>query len=103
MLLSNLSTHTTACNSILDMTIATVQHPAIQGEYYTPASRSATSPKPNIPSDALTANLPAMPLLVQAFVQAAHVPLPSSEKSEKSLKPTLNFLASVFANISTVS
>lgn len=66
--------------------------------FYPVQSRSGTSPLPP-PGNSL--EVPVMPLLVDAFTQGALVD-ESQELDERKRKGQLHFLASVFANITTV-
>ncbi|KAG8854863.1 hypothetical protein FRB96_007263 [Tulasnella sp. 330] len=93
MLLSNLTAHSTPCNTLLSMTISVTEHSSLPGGFYATNSRCATAPTPSIPTGSKTRELPVLPLLVDAFVDAA------TEKSQRKAK--LHFLASIFANSST--
>lgn len=99
MILSNLTAHPAPCNTILDMKIPVVADSSIPGGFYPTNSRCATSPTPPLPAKPATQEVPALPLLLDAFVQGASEDPDASTKR----KAPLHFLASVFANLSTVS
>ncbi|KAG9018276.1 Meiotic recombination protein dmc1 [Tulasnella sp. 427] len=91
MILSNLTAHVAPCNSIIDMKIPVIVDSSIHGGFYPTSSRCATSPTPTLPQNQTSKQVAALPLLLDAFVQAA------SEDSKRKAK--LHFLASVFANL----
>ncbi|KAF8836959.1 DUF383-domain-containing protein [Paxillus ammoniavirescens] len=102
MLLSNLTSSSSPCAALLNLEIPII--PVISDtspvSYYPTQSRSGTCsapvPYPSIePQEVL-----ALPLLLEAFVQAASVDS-SGDKSRRLRKGDLHFLSSVFANIST--
>lgn len=95
MLLSNLTAHSKPCNTLISMAISVTEHPSLPGGFYARDSRCATAPPPSIPTGSKSRDIPALPLLLDAFVDAA------AETSQRKAK--LNFLASVLANSSTVS
>lgn len=95
MLLSNITANPAACSVILDLKIPVAPNLSMPGDFYPVNARSATAVAPNIPADAPSLELPALALLLDAFVQGA------STTTER--KAPLHFLASVFANITTVS
>ncbi|QRV74194.1 FAM203 family protein [Ceratobasidium sp. AG-Ba] len=90
MTLSNITVNPTAIQTILSLKIR------LEGDHPI-ASRSATAPGP--PSDpmAIAREEDAIPLLVDAFIDAASVP--GEGKGQKKRKGDLHFLASVFANV----
>ena len=94
MLLSNLTAHDSVCARILDMHVAVVPDAALSGGYYPAHSRAATSPPPPPPcAQGDTVDVPALPLLVDAFAASG---------SGSARRGQLHFLASVFANLSAV-
>ncbi|KAG8954878.1 hypothetical protein FRC04_010361 [Tulasnella sp. 424] len=97
MILSNLTAHPAPCSTILDMKIAVIADSSIPGGFYPTNSRCATSPTPPLPPQTSTQEVPALPLLLDAFVQGASEDPNASTKR----KAPLHFLASVFANLST--
>ena len=102
MLLSNLTTSSGPCTALLALHIPVLRTPSSAGPFYPTQSR-AGSCAPPVPYPAGTeVNVRALPLLVDAFVQGANVD-PSIPLDKRSRKSELHFLASVFANLSTVS
>jgi len=102
MLLSNLTTSPGPCAALLALQIPILQIPSSAGSFYPTQSR-AGSCAPPVPYPAGTeVNVHTLPLLVDAFLQAANIDL-SVPLDKRPLKSELHFLASVFANISTVS
>ncbi|KAI6044448.1 hypothetical protein EDC04DRAFT_2642640 [Pisolithus marmoratus] len=102
MLLSNLTASTSACSTLLTLRVPLVMltPSASKVPYYTPQSRSGTCPAPvPYPSGEQLETL-ALPLLIDAFIQAASLDH-SVDKSKRTRKGDLHFLSSVFANIST--
>lgn len=101
MLLSNLTAHSAACTALLKLTVPVVAHPSAAPPFYPPQSRSGTSPPPAPYPSAEPRDVPALPLLVHAFVQGATVDT-SQDVASRTRKGELHFLSSVFANISVV-
>lgn len=103
MLLSNLTSSSSACAALLSLQIQVV--PLISTtspiSYHPVQSRSGTCSVP-VPYPSIDPQqVHALPLLVEAFVQGASLdPNPNSERIRKG---DLHFLSSVFANISAVS
>lgn len=101
MLLSNLSVSAAVTSAVVSMKISVIPDPKDPDAFYPVQSRSGTSPLPppdsKDPQDVL-----AMPLLVDAFVQSALVD-ESQHLGERKRKGELHFLASIFANITTVN
>ena len=98
MLLSNLSVSAAVTSALLSMKISIIPDRNDPGGFYPVRSKSETSPLPpsGDPQDVL-----AMPLLVDAFVQSALVD-ENQKFDHRKRKGELHFLASVFANITTV-
>ena len=102
MLLSNLTTSPGPCTALLALQIPVLKTPSSAGPFYPTQSR-AGSCAPPVPYPAgAEENVRALPLLVNAFVQGANVD-PSIPLDKRPRKSELHFLASVFANLSTVS
>ncbi|KAH9967398.1 DUF383-domain-containing protein [Russula dissimulans] len=100
MLLSNLTTSTGPCTALLTLQIPILQTPSSAGPFYPTQSR-AGSCAPPVPYPVGTeVNVRTLPLLVDAFVQAANIDL-STPLDKRPRKSELHFLASVFANLST--
>ncbi|KAG8936422.1 hypothetical protein FRC02_002253 [Tulasnella sp. 418] len=102
MLLSNLTMNGQVCTTLIDLSVKVVQHPSIPGGYYTPGSRSATSPTPPTPDNYVEKEVKVLPLLLDAFVQAARDPTEDEKKAGRARKAKLHFLSSVFANVTTI-
>ncbi len=101
MLLSNLTTSPGPCSALLALQIPVLQTPSSAGPFYPTQSR-AGSCAPPVPYPAGTeVNVRTLPLLADAFVQGANIDL-STPLDKRSRKSELHFLASVFANLSTV-
>jgi hypothetical protein len=102
MLLSNLTTSPGPCTALLALQIPVLKTSSSAGPFYPTQSR-AGSCAPPVPYPAgPEENVRALPLLVNAFVQGANVDL-SIPLDKRPRKSELHFLASVFANLSTVS
>ncbi|KAH7093923.1 DUF383-domain-containing protein [Auriculariales sp. MPI-PUGE-AT-0066] len=95
MVLSNLSMFPQPLANLVALEIPIVHDSALSPPYYPPYSRSGTSIAPDTLSSIETVNVRALPLLIDAFADAARV-----EGKEKARKGELHFLASVFANLS---
>jgi hypothetical protein len=101
MLLSNLTASPRSSTALLDLRIAVLPTPSSAGPFYPTQSR-AGSCAPPVPYPAGNEiNVPALPLLVDAFAQGANIDssIPLDKRPRKS---ELHFLASVFANLTTV-
>ena len=102
MLLSNLTASPGPCTALLALQIPVLRTPSSAGPFY-PTQSLAGSCAPPVPYPVGTeVNVRALPLLVDAFVQGANVD-PSIPLDKRPRKSELHFLASVFANLSTVS
>jgi hypothetical protein len=105
MLLSNITASPKVCADLLSLKIPVVpmnDTTTVGAPFYPVQSRcgSCGAPVPypsEPPQDVL-----ALPLLIDAFVAAAATKATDSDPSDPSRKSDLHFLASVFANISTV-
>ena len=98
MLLSNLSASASVTSALISMKIPIIPDRKDPELFYPVQSRSGTSPLPP-PGD--HQDVPAMPLLVDAFVQGALVD-ESQKHHEGRRKGELHFLAGLFANITAV-
>lgn len=96
MLLANLSAASSVAAALMALTIPVVALPG--GALFLPAATCATAPPPGAPPDDQPRAIPVLPLLLDAFVQAAAPAVEGKPKREGSL----HFLASVFANLSSV-
>lgn len=101
MLLSNLTASPRSSTTLLDLRIAVLPTPSSAGPYYPTQSRagSCTPPVPYPAGNDI--NVPALPLLVDAFVHGASID-PSVPLDKRLRKSELHFLASVFANLTSV-
>lgn len=98
MLLSNLTASSTACAALASLKV-TIIHTETKTAFAT-QSRCGTSPPPDpYPTTEAEDHL-ALPFLLEAFVQGAEVG--SEDLASRKRKGTLHFLASVFANLSSV-
>ncbi|KAG6910074.1 hypothetical protein DXG01_013527 [Tephrocybe rancida] len=92
MLLSNLTSSSAACSVMLTLNVS-----IISGiEFYAPQSRCATSAPPDPYPEGEAKNVLALPLLLDAFSTVQVDP----DRSKRTRKGDLHFLASVFANLS---
>ncbi len=102
MLLSNLTASPASCTALLALHIPILPTPSSAGPFYPTQSR-AGSCAPPVPYPLGTeVNVRALPLLVDVFVQGTNIDL-SIPLDKRPRKSELHFLASVFANLSTVS
>ncbi|TFK25130.1 cytoplasmic protein [Coprinopsis marcescibilis] len=104
MLLSNLTASSAACLIVITMKIKVIQYKPYGEDafqMYPVDSRSGSSPTPVPHPTGQEMELNALPLLIDAFVQGATMG-DIDDLSKRKRKGELNFLASVFANI-TVS
>jgi hypothetical protein len=98
MLLSNLSVSASVTSTMVSMKISIIPDHKDPDGFYPVQSRSGTSP---LPPSGGSQDVLAMPLLVDAFVLGALV-VENQNLDQRKRKGELHFLASVFANISTV-
>lgn len=103
MLLSNLTTaiSSSTAAALLSMKVKVIPHEATLGGLYPTNSRSGSCAPPFPPAQGDEVDVPALPLLLEAFVRGANID-PNSELDRRRQKSELHFLASVFANVSTV-
>jgi hypothetical protein len=101
MLLSNITASPRSLTALLDLRVAVLLTPSSAGRFYPTQSRagSCAPPVPYPAGDEI--NVPVLPLLVDAFVQGASID-PSVPLDKRPRKSALPFLASVFANLTTV-
>ena len=97
MMLSNLTASPTACSALVSLRIAII-HDTARNSWYATQSRCGTCAAPVPYPSGESREVLALPLLVDAFVQGATV-----DPAKRSRKGRLDFLASVFANLSTVN
>jgi len=100
MLLSNATCQPLVCHALLDLRIEvvpSVSKDSITTGLYAPRSRCPTSPPPNPSPVGRPRKERALSLLIDAFSGSA---ISDIQKAER--KGQLHFLATVFANISTV-
>lgn len=98
MLLSNLSVSVTVISAMVSMKISIIPDRKDPDAFYPAQSRSGTCP---LPPSGHSQDVFVMPLLVDAFVESA--PIDENQMLDKrKRKGELHFLASVFANITTV-
>ncbi|KAK7031687.1 hypothetical protein R3P38DRAFT_2925142 [Favolaschia claudopus] len=100
MLLSNLTASSAASSTLLSLNIEIIPEPGFPNAFYPSQSRCATAVAPTPYPAAETQSVPALPLLVDAFVQGAETD-DQGDLSKRVRKGDLHFLASVFANLST--
>jgi hypothetical protein len=97
MILSNLSASSVICASLIALKISIIKDPSSSIGYYATQSRCSTCIAPEPYPSGRPQDVAALPLLLDAFVQAAQ-----TDSSRQSRKGSLHFLASVFANLSAV-
>ncbi|RXW14051.1 hypothetical protein EST38_g11800 [Candolleomyces aberdarensis] len=96
MMLSNLTASSPACSALLTMKISVIPH---EGSLYPVNSRCGSCAAPVPYPAGEEKEVPALPLLVEAFVQGATMG-EITDLSKRQRKAELHFLASVFANMS---
>lgn len=101
MLLSNLTTSPRSCTALLTLQIPVLRTSTSAGPFYPTQSRAGTCAAPVPYPTGDETNVPALPLLVDAFVKGANID-PSVPLDKRPRKSELHFLASVFANLSMV-
>ena len=101
MLLSNLTASAAACTVLLSLKIPVLPDPKSPLKLFPVDSRSGTCPAPVPYPAGEPKEVPSLPLLVDAFVKAARV-TDDQDLSKRPFKGDLHFLASVFANLTTV-
>jgi len=101
MLLSNLTASPRSSTALLDLRIAVLPTPSSAGSFYPTQSRAGSCAAPVPYPDGKEITVPALPLLVDAFVQGTSID-PNIPLDERPRKSELHFLASVFANLTTV-
>lgn len=101
MLLSNLTASSLACSTLLSLKVAVIPDARLSKGVYPTDSRSGSCAAPVPYPQAEAQEVLALPLLIDAFVEGAQV-VEGDDLSKRTRKATLNFLASVFANLSMV-
>ncbi|KIM88162.1 hypothetical protein PILCRDRAFT_770815 [Piloderma croceum F 1598] len=99
MLLSNLTASSAACSVLLSLNIPVISDPTSAVQLYPTQSRCGTCVAPIPYPSGDSRDVPALPLLLDAFVQGAQVD-PSADPATRKRKGELHFLSSVFANLS---
>ncbi|EIM86519.1 DUF383-domain-containing protein [Stereum hirsutum FP-91666 SS1] len=102
MLLSNLTTaiSSSTAAALLSMKVKVIPYEALLGGLYPTNSRSGSCAAPVPYPQGEEVDVPALPLLLDAFVRGANID-PDNEEGRRRQKSSLHFLASVFANVST--
>ena len=101
MLLSNLTSSSAACSTLLSVHISIVVAPGLPNGFYPSQSRCSTSPAPEPYPAGEQRDVLALPLLLDAFTHGAQAD-ESGDLSKRTRKGDLHFLASVFANLTIV-
>ena len=101
MLLSNLTASPRSSSALLDLRISVLPTSSFAGPFYPTQSRAGSCAPPVPYPTGNEINVPALALLIDAFVQGASVD-PSTPLDKRPRKSELHFLASVFANLTTV-
>lgn len=101
MLLSNLTASSLACSTLLSLKVSVIPDTRLSRGLYPTDSRSGSCAAPVPYPPAETQEVLALPLLVDAFVEGAQV-VENDDLSKRTRKGNLNFLATVFANLSMV-
>src|SRR5271154_5929233 len=101
MLLSNLTSFAATCSALLCLNISVVVTSSKNRAYYIPQSRCGSSGPLSTIDTSEMVEIAALPLLLDAFSQYTRDP--SETDQSKHRKGDLHFLASVFANLTTVS
>lgn len=102
MLLSNLSATASVCVALLSLKVSLLPDPNSPIKWFPVDSRCGTCPAPVPYPSAEPKEVPALPLLIDAFVRAAPG-VEIADRAKRAYRGELHFLASVFANMSTVS
>ncbi|KAF9461493.1 hypothetical protein BDZ94DRAFT_1283435 [Collybia nuda] len=99
MLLSNLTASSAACSTVLSLKISIIPESTQINGFYATQSRCGTSIAPTPYPSGSPQDVAALPLLLDAFSQGAEIN-ESGDRSKRTRKGELHFLASVFANLS---
>lgn len=102
MLLSNLSATASVCVALLSIKVSLLPDPNSPIKWFPVDSRCGTCPAPVPYPSAEPKEVLALPLLIDAFVRAAPA-VEIEDRAKRAYRGELHFLASVFANMSTVS
>ncbi|KZV68777.1 DUF383-domain-containing protein [Peniophora sp. CONT] len=100
MMLSNLTSSHAVCSTLLSLKIKVIPDEKNPGAFYPTQSRASSCPAPVPYPSGDEIEVRALPLLVEAFVDATKQVAGEGGAMEKSRKGDLHFLASVFANLS---
>ncbi|KAF8623119.1 hypothetical protein AX17_007553 [Amanita inopinata Kibby_2008] len=98
VLLSNLSSSSITCASIASMKIEVIPESSLASQCFPTLSRCGSCPAPVPHPSGEPREVPALSLLMDAFVQGAQI---EEDLAKRVRKGHLHFLASVFANLST--
>ena len=101
MLLSNVTAAAGPCATLLTLTISVLPNPNSPLGVFPVDSRSGTSSAPVPYPAGEPKEVLALPLLIDAFVKASRV-TEEEDRDKRPFKADLHFLASVFANLTTV-
>ncbi|EIW59819.1 DUF383-domain-containing protein [Trametes versicolor FP-101664 SS1] len=101
MLLSNLSATASVCVALLSLKVSLLPDPNSPIKWFPVDSRCGTCPAPVPYPSAEPKEVPALPLLIDAFVRAAPG-VEIADRAKRAYRGELHFLASVFANMSTI-
>ena len=101
MLLSNLTSFSAACSTLLSVHISIIVAPNFPNGFYPTQSRCSTSLAPEPYPSGEQRDVLALPLLLDAFIHGAQAD-ESVDLSKRTRKGDLHFLASVFANLTIV-
>lgn len=102
MLLSNVTAAGSACTTLLSLKVSVLPDPKSPMKVFPVDSRSGSCPAPVPYPAGEPKEVLALPLLLDAFVKAARV-TDDPDPSKHQFKGQLHFLASVFANMSSVN
>jgi hypothetical protein len=103
MLLSNLTASSTACSNVLSIKVSVIVNEKLPNGFHATQSRSGTCAAPVPYPSGEEQQIAALPLLLDAFVQGAELINESEDLSKRNRKGNLHFMASVFANLTSVS
>ena len=96
MLLSNLTATATPCSILLSMKITVIHDTRMSNSFYTVDSRCGSCPAVVPYPSGVSQEVPALPLLIEAFAEGAQL---TQDLSKRTRKAGLHFLANVFANM----
>lgn len=102
MILSNITSTASTATSLLTLKVSVLPDPKSSVGYYPTQSRAGSCAAPVPYPEGEPQDVPALPLLLDAFIQGAGVD-DENDPDKRPRKANLHFLSSVFANISIVS